>query len=157
MITDEKNASDDTGYYRYEIVGDNTHRTDAQGTVKIVKCRRVPVRGITLTVGVFFDGTGNNRANSNDLRMAYNDCAGLVDEARAKACAKFEQHSEPGLSNTSWQGGLTNISRLFDLYQRSDELKNGETEAQVKAYVCGIGTADGRRDSLLGMALGVAC
>nr|WP_159466050.1 DUF2235 domain-containing protein [Scandinavium goeteborgense] len=154
MATDEKAASADTGYYRYEIIGDNTHRTDVMCSNKVVQCRRVPVRGITLTVGVFFDGTGNNRSNANDLKMAYDHCANLVDEERANACAEFEKHARKELGNSSWQGGSTNISRLFDLYQRYDELTNNETEAQVKAYVCGIGTADGESDSVLGMALG---
>lgn len=143
MSTDEKSASEDTGYYRYEVIGDCTHKTSIHNSVKIVHCQRVPVRGITLTVGLFFDGTGNNRANSDDLRLAYAHCANLVGEARAKACAKYEEYAGVGLGNASWQGGDTNISRLFDLYRSSDELSDSETEAQVKAYVSGIGTADG--------------
>lgn len=154
MSTDEKSASEDTGYYRYEVIGDCTHKTSIHNSVKIVHCQRVPVRGITLTVGLFFDGTGNNRANSDDLRLAYAHCANLVGEARAKACAKYEEYAGVGLGNASWQGGDTNISRLFDLYQSSDELSDSETEAQVKAYVSGIGTADGESDSVLGKALG---
>ncbi|HDR2782800.1 TPA: DUF2235 domain-containing protein [Enterobacter sichuanensis] len=154
MGTNEKAAPEDTRYYRYEIIGDNTHRTSIHCTEKVVHCRRVPVRGITLTVGVFFDGTGNNRANSDDLRLAYAHCAGLVGEDRARACEKYEKHARAGLGNASWQGGITNISRLFDLYQPSDELNDSETEAQVKIYVSGIGTADGESDSMLGAALG---
>lgn len=154
MATDEKDVPCDTGYYRYEIVGDSTLRTSAVGAVKTVQCRKVPVRGVTLTVGVFFDGTGNNRANSDDLRLAYAHCAGLVGEERARACAKYEEHARAGLGNGSWQGGITNISRLFDLYQLSDELNDSETDAQVKAYVSGIGTADGKSDSVFGQALG---
>ncbi len=154
MITNEKADPCDTGYYRYEIIGDNTHRTSIHCTGKVIRCRRVPVRGITLTVGVFFDGTGNNRANSDDLRLAYAHCAGLVGEARARACEKYEKYARAGRSNTSCQGGMTNISRLFDLYQPSDELKDSETEAQVKVYINGIGTADGESDSVPGMALG---
>lgn len=154
MREDEKDAPCDTGYYRYEIVGDNTLLTSIQGTVKTILCRQVPVRGITLTVGLFFDGTGNNRTNSDDLRLAYAHCAGLVGEERAKACAKYEEYAKPGLGNASWQGGPTNVSRLFDLYQQHNELMNDETEAQVKAYVGGIGTADGKRDSVPGKALG---
>lgn len=154
MSTDEKHVPCDTGYYRYEIVGDSTLRTSAVGTVKTVQCRKVPVRGITLTVGVFFDGTGNNRANADDLRLAYAQCTNLVDEERARACAKYEERARAGLDNASWQGGHTNISRLYDLYQPSDELSDSETEAQLKAYISGIGTADGESDSMLGKALG---
>ncbi|WP_305790490.1 hypothetical protein [Pantoea sp. 1.19] len=105
MTESEKDVSDETGYYRYEVVGDNTHRTDIHGSVKVIYCQRVPVRGITLTVGVFFDGTGNNRANADDLRLAYAHCAGLVGEERARACAKYEEHARAGLGNASWQGG----------------------------------------------------
>lgn len=146
--------SANTGYHRYEIAGDNTHYTDVLCSEKVIRCRRVPVRGITLTVGIFFDGTGNNRANANDLRMAYAHCAGLIGEERARACAKYEKHARAELGNASWQGGITNISRLFDLYQLSDELSDSETEAQVKAYVSGIGTADGESDSMPGKVLG---
>lgn len=154
MSTNEKTTPEDTGYYRYEVIGDCTLRTSAVGTVKTVQCRRVPVRGIALTVGVFFDGTGNNRANSDDLRLAYAHCANLVGEDRARACEKYEKHARAELGNASWQGGITNISRLFDLYQSSDELNDSETEAQVKIYVSGIGTAEGESDSMLGAALG---
>ncbi|MCK7244682.1 T6SS phospholipase effector Tle1-like catalytic domain-containing protein [Enterobacter asburiae] len=154
MSTNEKTTPEDTGYYRYEVIGDCTLRTSAVGTVKTVQCRRVPVRGIALTVGVFFDGTGNNRVNSDDLRLAYAHCANLVGEDRARACEKYEKHARAELGNASWQGGITNISRLFDLYQSSDELNDSETEAQVKIYVSGIGTADGESDSMLGAALG---
>lgn len=154
MGTGEKNVPPDTGYHRYEIIGDNMHYTDVLCSEKVIRCRRVPVRGITLTVGVFFDGTGNNRVNSDDLRLAYAHCAGLVGEERARACAKYEEHARAGLGNGSWQGGITNISRLFDLYQLSDELNDSEADAQVKAYVSGIGTADGKSDSVFGQALG---
>lgn len=154
MSKNEKAASEDTSYYRYEIIGDNTLRTSATGTVKTVQCRRVRVRGITLTVGVFFDGTGNNRANSDDLRMAYAHCAGLVGEERARACAKYEEHAREGLGNASWQGGITNISRLNDLYKSDTVLGEDQMAAQVKVYVSGIGTANGESDSMLGKALG---
>ncbi|WP_241617648.1 T6SS phospholipase effector Tle1-like catalytic domain-containing protein [Rosenbergiella epipactidis] len=154
MATDEKDVPCDTGYYRYEVIGDSTLRTSAIGTVKTVLCRKVPVRGITLTVGVFFDGTGNNRANADDLRLAYAHCANLVGEERAKACAKYEERARAGLGNASWQGGHTNISRLFDLYKSDTVIAEDQMEAQVKAYVSGIGTADGESDSVLGMALG---
>ncbi|UAY68029.1 DUF2235 domain-containing protein [Enterobacter bugandensis] len=154
MNTDEKAAPEDTGYYRYEVIGDCTLRTSATGTVKTVQCRRVPVRGITLTVGIFFDGTGNNRANSDDLRMAYAHCAGLVGEERARACAKYEEHAREGLGNASWQGGITNISRLNDLYKSDTVLGEDQMAAQVKVYVSGIGTANGESDSMLGKALG---
>ncbi|KAA6043313.1 DUF2235 domain-containing protein [Pantoea sp. Bo_7] len=154
MAADGKNVSANTGYHRYEIAGDNTHYTDVLCSEKVIRCRRVPVRGITLTVGIFFDGTGNNRANANDLRLAYAHCAGLIGEERAKACAKYEKHARAKLGNASWQGGITNISRLNDLYKSDTVLAEEQIDAQIKAYVSGIGTADGESDSVLGMGLG---
>ncbi|TKV12957.1 DUF2235 domain-containing protein [Citrobacter sp. wls619] len=154
MSTDDKAAPEDSGYYQYEIIGDCTHKTSIHCSFKTVWCRQVPVRGITLTVGVFFDGTGNNRANSDDLRLAYAYCASLVGEERARACAKYEEHARAGLGNGSWQGGITNISRLNELYKSDTVLGEDQMEAQVKAYVGGIGTADGESDSMLGKALG---
>lgn len=122
MSTDEKSASEDTGYYRYEVIGDCTHKTSIHNSVKIVHCRRVPVRGITLTVGLFFDGTGNNRANSDDLRLTYAHCANLVGEARAKACAKYEEYAGVGWVTPAgravtliFRGCLTFISRVMNL------------------------------------------
>ncbi|WP_082203829.1 DUF2931 family protein [Winslowiella iniecta] len=44
MVEDEKDAPGNIGYYRYEIIGDNSHRTNIHGTGKVVQCRRVPVR-----------------------------------------------------------------------------------------------------------------
>lgn len=154
MAAGENTEPGHTGYHRYEVTGDDTHYTDVLCSEKVIRCRRVPARGITLTVGVFFDGTGNNRANADDLRLAYAHCAGLVGEARAKACAKYEERARAGLGNASWQGGHTNISRLNDLYKSDTVLGEDQMEAQVKAYVSGIGTADGESDSMLGKALG---
>lgn len=34
MSSDHKAAPEDTGYYRYEIIGDNTHQTDIHCTKK---------------------------------------------------------------------------------------------------------------------------
>lgn len=154
MGADGKAAPEVTGYYLYEVIGDNTYQTSIHNSFKTVCCRRVRVRGITLTVGVFFDGTGNNRSNSNDLKLAYTHCAGLVGEERAQACAKYEEHARADLGNGSWQGGITNISRLYDLYKSDTVLDEDQMEAQVNAYVSGIGTADGESDSMLGKALG---
>lgn len=45
MSTSEKAAPEDTCYYRYEVIGDSTHRTSIHNSFKTVQCRRVPVRG----------------------------------------------------------------------------------------------------------------
>lgn len=154
MAIDEQSAPASAGYHRYDITGDNTHYTDVMCSEKVIHCRRVPVRGVTLTVGVFFDGTGNNKANSLDLQLAYSNCSNLTGEERAEACAKYESMSRDSVGNSSYRGGITNISRLYDLYSSDRETADDQTEAQVKAYVSGIGTDDGKSDSVFGMALG---
>jgi len=141
-------------YYRYEIVGDATHKTDIFCTTKTVLVRKVPVRGVTLTVGLFFDGTGNNQATTLDRTLAYGDCSNVVNDERAKACEKYETLTKNIISNTSYRGGITNISRLFQLYKIDGELNDKQLTAQVGAYVSGVGTEDGKGDSLIGMALG---
>lgn len=147
------NCSDE-GYYRYEVVGDNTCIMSRAGTRKVVYVKKVPVRGVTLTVGIFFDGTGNNWTNGNDLRIAYGNCSNMVGEERAKACEKYEQYAKDTYDNASYRCGITNITRLYNLYQTDDELNNQVTQAQIKIYIPGIGTANGKSDSLIGMALG---
>lgn len=110
-----------------------------------------PTKSITLTVGIFFDGTGNNRNNSNALRTAYSQC---TSHEQGNACYEYEKRKKRGIGNESWQNGLTNISRIFELYQQSDIPKDGHIESQIKIYINGVGTTDGESDSILGKALG---
>lgn len=147
------NCSDE-GYYRYEVVGNNTCIMSRAGTRKVVFVKKVPVRGITLTIGIFFDGTGNNWTNGNDLRIAYGNCSNMVGEERAKACEKYEQYAKDTYDNASYRCGKTNIARLYNIYKAHTLLKADDKDAQVKVYISGIGSADGEEDSLLGMALG---
>lgn len=44
-------------------VSDGQHTSDVNVSEKIVICKRKEVPGITLTIGMFFDGTGNNVFN----------------------------------------------------------------------------------------------
>ncbi|EQA1624978.1 hypothetical protein V5K00_RS23160 [Enterobacter asburiae] len=39
MDGDEKDVPGDTGYYRYEVIGDSTHRTSIHNSFKTVRCR----------------------------------------------------------------------------------------------------------------------
>lgn len=64
------NCSDE-GYYRYEVVGDNTCIMSRAGTRKVVYVKKVPVRGVTLTVGIFLMvlGTTGPMGMISELRM----------------------------------------------------------------------------------------
>ncbi len=64
-----------------------------------------------ISVGIFFDGTGNNGSNASSLR-------------------------KPDKNNESYYGGITNIYKLFSLF-------NGDE----KIYIEGIGTITGSEDS----------
>jgi hypothetical protein len=60
--------------------------------------------------------------------------------------------------NSSYGGGTTNVSRLFDLYRESvgDETDNAGLKAVfLKIYIDGIGTTAGKPDSTVALALGV--
>ncbi|MDD1016448.1 T6SS phospholipase effector Tle1-like catalytic domain-containing protein [Pseudomonas rubra] len=81
--------------------------------------------GITLRIGVFFDGTGNNLANST--RSGYD-----------------RQGNAP---DNSYGNDKTNVARLYELYQHRGE-------DALKVYVEGIGTTSAGDDSALAKATG---
>ena len=114
-------------------------------------------REVTLTIGVFFDGTGNNLLNTN-LRMA--TCNPEHYELDVRALTEFNQKcinkeiDFDGIEAGSYLNYYTNIKHLNKLYQNT--LTNGTAGniVQRKIYIEGIGTENKKADSLLGMALG---
>ncbi|WP_299248360.1 DUF2235 domain-containing protein [uncultured Aquimarina sp.] len=80
---------------------------------------------ITVTMGMFFDGTGNNRFNVDEKNPLYKD--------------------------DSYTNDHSNVSRASNFYKGF--LNDEETEG-LNIYVDGIGTTAGERDSLFGFALG---
>ncbi|WP_312817417.1 type VI secretion system tube protein TssD [Atlantibacter subterraneus] len=113
-------------------------------------------REITLTIGVFFDGTGNNITNAN-LRMS--DCnpeSFGIDPGEAgefnQRC--MEKKGITGTGATSYLGGHTNIHWLNSLYVEDAEITDDQTAYQRQIYVEGIGTENNKADSLMGMGLG---
>lgn len=47
-----------TKYQGYDVT-DATHKTSIHNDWKVVVAKKKPARGVTLTIGIFFDGTGN--------------------------------------------------------------------------------------------------
>lgn len=82
-------------------------------------------------IGIFFDGTQNNRNNS-ELREQ-------CEEASLPACKSIEKLIGTG---SSFDGGPTNVARLRQAYAGS------------AIYIEGIGTTAGKADSNLDMAFG---
>ena len=82
-------------------------------------------------IGIFFDGTQNNRHNS-ELREQ-------CEEASEAACKSIEKLIG---TESSYDGGPTNIARLHQAY------------TGPAIYIEGIGTAAGKADTKIDMAFG---
>lgn len=105
---------------------------------------------ITLRIGVFFDGSGNNPFNVEMGRK----CGAhhpVPAEDMDGSCKPYMQDPD-----SSYGGEVTNVKRLHELYMESidpEEIVQKKL-AYDKVYIDGIGTSAGEQDSLLGMALG---
>lgn len=148
-----------TKYQGYDVT-DATHKTSIHNDWKTVAAQKKPVRGVTLTIGVFFDGTGNNRENTASRLLKFNECSAPsqgVNQKDAQSCEDFlEAINKDSLSNGSYRGYYSNIHWLNTLYLPDQALKEEQTSAQIKTYISGIGTAAGESDSAIGMGLGTS-
>lgn len=106
---------------------------------------------VTLRIGVFFDGTGNNRVNSQigaDCRAMFE----TYNNVHILECGG--RHSDP---NSSYSSALTNVALLADLYRQQPTANNSGIglKAYHSIYVSGIGTTSGGRDSFIsGQSMG---
>jgi type VI secretion system secreted protein VgrG len=112
---------------------------------------------ITLRIGVFFDGTGNNKGNSETVAACYAPDVNLEDAAEdiRAHCAAYGKGSSP---DSSYGNDVSNVVRLYELYtDLSDKaLPTNASEASIAVYVEGIGTTTGKDDDvLLGQGLGI--
>ncbi|WP_285424465.1 DUF2235 domain-containing protein [Pseudomonas sp. efr-133-TYG-103a] len=100
---------------------------------------------VTVRIGLFFDGTGNNRVNS----QIGADCQAMSEvyaNAHIKECGG--RHSDP---DSSYANDLTNIARLAALYRDQPRAHNAGDGLKVyrSIYISGVGTTSGGRDSRL--------
>ncbi|MBX8575636.1 DUF2235 domain-containing protein [Pseudomonas cichorii] len=105
---------------------------------------------IALRIGVFFDGTGNNANNS---------AAGLLCGAHHPiAPADIDASCKPFMSDpeSSYGNDTSNVKKLSELYYAPPETEgNGQRKIAFRmAYIEGIGTSTGEKDSLLGSGTG---
>ncbi|KTT12388.1 hypothetical protein NS2R_09300 [Pseudomonas oryzihabitans] len=110
---------------------------------------------ITLRIGVFFDGTGNNLFNAATGAACRGEEQGFrEDQARsiARHCDKFMLNTDSSYANAE-----TNIARLYRLYRDDTQrvIEEDETTAVIPIYMEGIGTRAGQPDSLLSMGTGL--
>ncbi|MEG1212322.1 MAG: DUF2235 domain-containing protein [Leclercia sp.] len=112
-------------------------------------------REITLTIGVFFDGTGNNAANIADRQAACTgEHYGMNDADAGSAysqCVRLK-HGYSGTAAGSYIGYYSNVHWLNTLYDQ--EIRPDTGAGQHAIYIEGIGTEDGRGDSTYGMGTG---
>lgn len=83
---------------------------------------------IDITLGIFFDGTLNNKNN--------------VNERRANT-EVFQKQGKDSDKDTSYYGDWSNVARLWDCYDKDNSI-----------YVEGIGTEDKKSDTMMGYAFG---
>lgn len=113
---------------------------------------------ITLRLGVFFDGTGNNQANSETVAGCMARDVGLENEAEdiQKFCAEFGYGIDGSAPDNSFGNDTSNVARLYDLYrdQAGERIDSAADEASIAVYIEGIGTVSGGDDDLWGQATG---
>ncbi|WP_122317519.1 DUF2235 domain-containing protein [Pseudomonas cichorii] len=99
---------------------------------------------VTVRAGLFFDGTGNNRVNS----QIGADCRAMMEINNGKHIAECSgRHSDP---NSSYSNDLSNIARLVALYRHQYVARNDGQGLKVywPIYISGAGTTSGAGDSL---------
>ena len=122
--------------------------------------------GITLRIGVFFDGTGNNLANSAVTEQCRRDDMALLDEQELKGIVSFcatQGYRDPNTEgfgrtpDSSYGNAASNVAHLHNLY-RDDSAKPLTPEAKsasLRVYLEGIGTTSGESDSVITQGTGV--
>ncbi|NQD93691.1 type IV secretion protein Rhs [Pseudomonas sp. CrR25] len=112
-------------------------------------------QGITLRVGFFFDGTGDNAANVARGEQCRANQHGY-DAADERALLEYcPPHQLDPMSSYGRQ--RTNIARLYDLYRSDADRPLGRTDrkAVLRVYVEGVGTKTEQPDQQFpDMALG---
>ncbi|WP_046247349.1 phospholipase effector Tle1 domain-containing protein, partial [Hymenobacter terrenus] len=114
--------------------------------------------GIPVTAAIFFDGTGNNRNNTAQRRMAEHNAANpddLIYEEEgvplspAESYARYGQDKK-GQAKDSYQAGYSNVSILERM-----NIKRRTDQKEISLYIEGIGTQDNLGDDIKGNAFGV--
>lgn len=98
-----------------------------------------PTNTTYVHLGVFFDGTGNNKFNVDQRKK------GLVPSSKEKES-----------DYASYFANFSNVARLWNLYKK-DFIENDTKTKQTyytRAYVEGIGTKRGETDDMFGSGLG---
>ncbi|SET30213.1 type VI secretion system tip protein VgrG [Pseudomonas graminis] len=122
--------------------------------------------GITLRIGLFFDGTGNNQSNAaataqcrqSDLdSFSREELESIAATCKQYGFGEFDGSAFNSAPNNSYGNAPSNVAYLYDLYpdNSTTPVKTDQTSAYISAYIEGIGTRSGGEDDMLvGQALG---
>lgn len=105
---------------------------------------------VKLRIGVFFDGTGNNRYNSDQVYYNPKYSKLPLDEKEIKE-SKINFKSFIIESGSSYWNSYSNVALLYDLYEENRDWKK-DTELQtlqLKFYIEGIGTLRQEEDTTI--------
>lgn len=108
---------------------------------------------ITLRIGVFFDGTGNNMGNSQQAATCQAQALGIEPEVARELvehCKKQGFDGAGGVPDSSYGNAVSNIGLLYELYpdHAYERLDEQQLTASLSIYVEGIGTTTAAEDSL---------
>lgn len=105
-------------------------------------------RGADAIIGVFFDGTGNNRKNVRAFKAFKGEDIKMdAGENKQKYLDAYNKHADKNDGNNSYEADESNVSHLQLLYV-VDKTKT------FSVYIEGIGTESFKGDSGIGSALG---
>lgn len=106
--------------------------------------------GVTLRIGVFFDGTGNNASNTAIGALCGAQHPIKPEDVDA-SCKPYMRDPESSYGNDA-----TNIQKLSELYHAPRKVESTalRKEAFRVLYIDGIGTEAGQPDSLIGSGIG---
>ncbi|EKI0252045.1 type VI secretion system tube protein Hcp [Enterobacter asburiae] len=116
-----------------------------------------PERKVTLVLGIFFDGTGNNAVNTRNMLealTAQHFDINRPDAATILARNASEKMGVSGVGAGSYLGYYTNIHWLNELYEITFPPESSYIQNTI--YVEGIGTRAGEPDNPIGLGLGTA-
>lgn len=114
-----------------------------------------PVRKVTLALGIFFDGTGNNALTTQKMVEIFSQQNGNIDSVETEQRFRRNAQSHFGVSGTqaaSYLGYYTNIYQLYTRYAQRDVADN--LLMQQAIYIEGVGTCAGKPDCVIGMGFG---
>ncbi len=151
--------------FRQDMRGEDLHHSFEEEEEEEERALPVQQR-ITLRLGMFFDGTGNNLGNAALTEECRRQDLQEFDEQTLKhirqLCETYGYRDTNGdglydqMPSGSYGNELSNVALLYDLYedQADTVVKEATKAASLKVYIDGIGTTGGSDDSTWSMGTG---